>query len=582
MRITYRSFGSLALAVGLGCGLVRAAPLMYDSFEDGVQGGLNGQNTGTGFSAAWGAVANAVVTSAVKLTYSNEWVYVDGGTNTMRWQTTSSSPAYSRAFPSQNANTLYFSCLCMSPTILVSDDDFYSWGFGTDNITDISVVKAGLLTRVANPWHPFGIRYGASSSMLPAPATVVASRTYFVVFKVWKSVAGPTKAYDRMALFVDPATTNEPAIASLTMNSTQAAAFSYFNCRTAVLETGDTYYLDELRIGTNYASVVPVLSSLATKTATPAASPNGGFFTNSVPVALSCATPAATIYYTTNGTTPTVSSPVYGGPLTLTRPTLLQAYATAPGYLPSDLMTKKFGFNQDLVAVDAFEDYAVGALSGLNGGAGFLDPYYAITGPTVAAYTIRYPMAGQQLGGGTRSLNIPANTAGPLIVRQFYPQNGNTLYLGFLFKLKTASGDTDDFLQLGLENQFDTAPNGCFVHRENRLALRVGANGESYSTVTTQVNRVYCIVVKFSKTTPGTAQAFNRMDLYVDPPSRTEPAVPTRTLSETMRTSFSHLIARNATMEAGDNYGLGHIRVGRTFSSALPPTLPNGSVVLVR
>lgn len=578
MRIACRSLVSVALAVMLGGSFARADPLMYDGFEDGVQGGLNGQNTGTGFSAAWGAVANAVVTSEVQLSYSNEWVFVDGGTNTMRLQSTSADPVYTRAFPTQNANTLYFSCLYMSPTINNSEDDFYSWGFSTAN----SAVTAGLLSRKVGALHPFGIRHGGSNSMMPAPATALANQTYFLVFKAWKSSPGPGNAYDRLALFVNPATTNEPATASHTVNSTQAAAFSYFNCRTSGLDAGDTYYLDELRIGTNYASVVPVLSSLADKTATPTATPDGGLFTNSVPVTLACATPGAVIYYTTNGSTPTVSSPVYGGPLTLTRPTLLQAYAEAEDYLPSNPMAVKFGFNQDLVAKDAFDAYDVGALTGLDGGQGFLDPYYAITGPAVTAYTLRYPMGGVQLGGGTRSLNIPANAAGPLIVRQFYPQNGNTLYLGFLFKLKSAAGDDDDFLQLGFENQFDTAPNGCFVHRDNRLALRVGASGESYSTVTTQVNRVYCIVVKFSKTTPGTAQAYNRLDLYVDPPSRTEPVAPTRTLSDTMRSSFSHLIVRNAFMEDGDNYGIGHLRIGRTFLSVLPPALPNGTVVFVR
>src|SRR5438309_7793762 len=65
--------------------------------------------------------------------------------------------------------------------------------------------------------------------------------------------------------------------------------------------------------------------------ATPSFSPGGGTYTGSVTVTISDATSGATIHYTTDGSTPTTSSPVYGGALTFTQTTTLKAMAAATG-----------------------------------------------------------------------------------------------------------------------------------------------------------------------------------------------------------------------------------------------------------
>ena len=66
--------------------------------------------------------------------------------------------------------------------------------------------------------------------------------------------------------------------------------------------------------------------------ATPTMSPaQGTSFNNSLSVSVSDSTPGAIIYYTTNGSTPTTSSPVYSGPITLTATTTINAIATASG-----------------------------------------------------------------------------------------------------------------------------------------------------------------------------------------------------------------------------------------------------------
>lgn len=78
-------------------------------------------------------------------------------------------------------------------------------------------------------------------------------------------------------------------------------------------------------INWTYTSSVPTA-------ATPTFSPTPGTFTSAQSVTLSDSTSGATIYYTTNGTTPTTSSTVYTGPISVTATTTIEAMAAAPGY----------------------------------------------------------------------------------------------------------------------------------------------------------------------------------------------------------------------------------------------------------
>ncbi len=76
---------------------------------------------------------------------------------------------------------------------------------------------------------------------------------------------------------------------------------------------------------------VPV-SNLNAAPATPTFSPGAGTYNIQASVTIGSATPNATIYYTTDGTTPTTSSTVYSGPVSVTTSETLNAMATATGY----------------------------------------------------------------------------------------------------------------------------------------------------------------------------------------------------------------------------------------------------------
>jgi LysM repeat protein len=62
------------------------------------------------------------------------------------------------------------------------------------------------------------------------------------------------------------------------------------------------------------------------------------------------ATPGATIYYTTNGTTPTTSSSVYGGAITVSASETLEAIAVETGFTTSPVATAAYVINPVLPA----------------------------------------------------------------------------------------------------------------------------------------------------------------------------------------------------------------------------------------
>src|SRR5207245_8733071 len=87
--------------------------------------------------------------------------------------------------------------------------------------------------------------------------------------------------------------------------------------------------------------------------ATPTFSPGGGTYTGSVTVSISDATSGATIHYTTDGSTPTTSSPVYGGALTFNQTSTLKSMAAASGMTNSGVASATYTIQQQ-VATPSF------------------------------------------------------------------------------------------------------------------------------------------------------------------------------------------------------------------------------------
>ncbi|OMD33586.1 hypothetical protein BSK56_33960, partial [Paenibacillus borealis] len=76
--------------------------------------------------------------------------------------------------------------------------------------------------------------------------------------------------------------------------------------------------------------------------AAPTANPAGGEVASGTAVTLSSATSGAVIYYTTDGTTPTISSTLYSGAITLTGAKTIKAIAVKPGMTDSSVLSESY------------------------------------------------------------------------------------------------------------------------------------------------------------------------------------------------------------------------------------------------
>lgn len=72
----------------------------------------------------------------------------------------------------------------------------------------------------------------------------------------------------------------------------------------------------------------------------------GGFYSNSITVSISTTFPSGVIRYTLNGDEPSVSDPVYSGPLTIGSTSVVRARVFASGFLPGPVVTNNYFINE--------------------------------------------------------------------------------------------------------------------------------------------------------------------------------------------------------------------------------------------
>ena len=104
---------------------------------------------------------------------------------------------------------------------------------------------------------------------------------------------------------------------------------------TGPIVISSTTTLKAIAVAAGYSASM-VGTALYTIAATaPVFSPRAGTYTSTQSVTITDSTAGAAIYYTTDGTTPTTSSSLYSGPITVSSTKGFKAIATAPGYSKS-------------------------------------------------------------------------------------------------------------------------------------------------------------------------------------------------------------------------------------------------------
>ena len=135
---------------------------------------------------------------------------------------------------------------------------------------------------------------------------------------------------------------------SVTINDTTAGTTIYYTTDGSTPTTSSAIYSNPIAVsGSETLNAIAVVSGYATSPTgtaayaidpqlpTPTFSVSAGTYATTQSVAISEATAGVTIYYTTNGTTPTTSSSVYSGPISVSATETVEAIAVKTGYTNS-------------------------------------------------------------------------------------------------------------------------------------------------------------------------------------------------------------------------------------------------------
>lgn len=126
---------------------------------------------------------------------------------------------------------------------------------------------------------------------------------------------------------------------------------------------------------------------------TPAFSPAGGTYSGNQQVTISDATAGANIYYTTDGSTPTTSSTLYTGPITVSSSQTLNAIAVASGYNNSGVASAAYSIVQP-IATPIFSvtsgTYTSAQTVAISDATPSAQIYYVVNGSTPSASSTPY------------------------------------------------------------------------------------------------------------------------------------------------------------------------------------------------
>jgi hypothetical protein len=252
----------------------------------------------------------------------------------------------------------------------------------------------------------------------------------------------------------------------------------------------------------------------------------------------------------------------------------------------------------EVIAGDNFESYLIGAQledgpngsagTGLNGGSGFTGPYNVIdnnlkSNVTVAAQSLNYSSGAVSVSGGLQSSRIAdaANgTANGLFTRPFAAQN-DTVYFSFLYRTNNPSATSEDFVQIGFSDVATGEPKTSVATGSNAtgnpppaeffVRVPAAAANSTGSGIPLQEDTDYLVVGKFSKASGSSA--FNRVDLFLNPTTMTEPGTATvfrEAPAGSGPPTISNFIVRTARLDAGDQYFIDNLTIGTTYADVVP------------
>jgi hypothetical protein len=219
--------------------------------------------------------------------------------------------------------------------------------FTVDGATYATVTLDGsgnaayVTSSLATGSHTVAASYGGSASFAQSTSNNVTE-----TINAAPLVSAPT---------FSPAAGTYTTAQSITLTSTTAGSTIYYTTNGTTPTTSSSLYtgaiavnvtttIEAMAVKSGYTgSGVAVAKFTINQTAaTPAFSLSGGSYLGTQSVTLSDATAGAAIYYTTNGTTPTTSSSLYAGAITVSATETVEAIAVLSGYSNSAVAVARY------------------------------------------------------------------------------------------------------------------------------------------------------------------------------------------------------------------------------------------------
>ena len=255
-----------------------------------------------------------------------------------------------------NDNTLYFESTAglvqieSSGTLALAATPSFTPAAGT--FSSAQTVAISTTTPSATIYYTTdGSTPTTSSSVYAGPITVSATETLqaLAVATGYSNSTVGSAAYTITSVATTPTFT--PAAGTynstqtVTISTTTPSATLYYTTNGSTPTTSSAVYSGPITVsatetlraiavapGYSNSTVGSAAYTITSVAATPSFTPAAGIYSSTQTVTISATTPSATLYYTTNGSTPTTSSAVYSGPVTVSATETLQAIAVAPSY----------------------------------------------------------------------------------------------------------------------------------------------------------------------------------------------------------------------------------------------------------
>ena len=285
----------------------------------------------------------------------------------------------------------------------------------------------------------------------------------------------------------------------------------------------------------NYAAATQMTQSIvvngAGAAATPTFTPVAGTYAPGQTVTISDATAGAIIYYTTNGTTPTSSSSVYKGAISISTAETLEAIATANGYTTSAVATAAYTIAYPVPVIGSTSPAIATA-----GGAAFT---LAINGTGFTLSSTVYwgssALTTQYVSATQLTVQVPAaeiDNAGTVAITVQNPTPGGGISNAWQFEVNSAgSGSTAPTITsltatvtAGSTASYPvTVPSGVISVSVTCLNLPAGAtcsyasNVVTISTSSTTPKGTYSVTVVFTETVSGASTGFILLPIFLLP-----------------------------------------------------------------